>query len=134
MDSFLNQYEILFNKAKSDLTAASVLYARFIEGNTELDPEVICFHLQQCAEKLMKSILSKKRIYYPKIHDLETLLLLIIENGIPFSTDMELLIELNDYAVEGRYSIMNEDIGSIQKYFLFLNEMEIETRKIVIEG
>jgi HEPN domain-containing protein len=133
MDSFINQYEILFNKAKSDLTAAGILYARFIEGNSELDLEVICFHLQQSAEKLMKSILSKKQIYYPKIHDLETILLLIIENGIAFKSDIELLIELNDYAVEGRYSIMNDDIESIQKYFLLLNEMEVETRRILIE-
>ncbi len=101
MVSFLNQYEILFNKAKADLFAANVLYERFNDGNSELDLEVICYHLQQCAEKLMKAVLSKKQIYYPKIHDLETLLNIIKDNSIDLNPDRDLLIELNDYAVEG---------------------------------
>jgi HEPN domain-containing protein len=56
MVSFISHYQILYNKAKADLSAANILYARFNEGNTELDLEVICFHLQQCAEKLIKNI------------------------------------------------------------------------------
>jgi hypothetical protein len=36
MVSYLNQYEILFNKAKADLYAADVLYVRLNEGNTDL--------------------------------------------------------------------------------------------------
>ncbi len=43
MASFLNQYEILYNKAKADLFAANVLYVRLLEGNSDLDLEVICF-------------------------------------------------------------------------------------------
>jgi len=89
MVSFLNQYEILFNKAKADLSAANVLYARYNEGNSELDLEVICFHLQQCAEKLLKAVLSKKQIYYPNIHDLETLLTIIKDNSLDLNTDRD---------------------------------------------
>jgi len=133
MVSYLNQYEILFKKAKADLTAAHVLYASFIEGDSELDIEVICFHLQQCAEKLLKAILSNKQIYYPKIHDLETILILINDNNINFYPDRDLLIELNDYAVEGRYSIMNDDLESIQKYFILVTNMANETRTILNE-
>lgn len=96
MASYLNQYEILYNKAKADLFAANVLYVRLLEGNSELDLEVICFHLQQSAEKIMKAILSKNQIYYPKIHDLETLVNLLTENNIDLHTNHELLLELND--------------------------------------
>jgi HEPN domain-containing protein len=131
MAGFLNQYEILFNKAKADLSAANVLYARLLEGNSELDLEVICFHLQQCAEKLMKAVLSKNQIYYPRIHDLESLLNLLSDNSISYETDRELLIELNDYAVEGRYAIMHEELDNIKGIFVLLSDMANEAEKII---
>ena len=133
MASYLNQYEILYNKAKADLFAANVLYVRFLEGNSELDLEVICFHLQQSAEKLMKAILSKNQIYYPKIHDLETLVNLLTENSIDLHTNPELLIELNDYAVEGRYAIMNEGLENIRDIFILLSDMANEVYKIIYQ-
>jgi HEPN domain-containing protein len=131
MASFLNQYEILFNKAKADLFAANVLYARLLEGNSELDLEVICFHLQQSAEKLLKAILSKNQIYYPKIHDLETLINLLTDNNIDLQTNHELLVELNDYAVEGRYAIMYEELDSIKEIFALVTDMANEADKII---
>lgn len=131
MAGFLNQYEILFNKAKADLSAANVLYARLLEGNSELDLEVICFHLQQCAEKLMKAVLSKNQIYQPRIHDLESLLNLLSDNSISYETDRELLIELNDYAVEGRYAIMHEELDNIKGIFVLLSDMTNEAEKII---
>jgi len=131
MASYLNQYEILYKKAKADLFAANVLYLRFLEGNSELDLEVICFHLQQSAEKLMKAILSKNQIYYPKVHDLETLLNLLAENSIDLHTNQELLIELNDYAVEGRYATMHEEIDSIKEIFILVTDMAKEADKII---
>ncbi|MDP3644255.1 MAG: HEPN domain-containing protein [Bacteroidota bacterium] len=131
MASFLNQYEILFNKAKADLSASNVLYDRLMEGNSGLDLEVICFHLQQSAEKLMKAVLSKNQISYPKIHDLETLLTLITDNGIALDTNRELLIELNDYAVEGRYAIMYEELDSIKEIFTLVTDMANEADKII---
>ena len=133
MVSFLNHYEILFNKAKADLFAANLLYARFNEGNSELDLEVICFHLQQCEEKLMKAVLSKSQINYPKIHDLETLLNLLDNNSINLNPDRNLLIELSDYAVEGRYTIMHDDIENVQNIFVLLNNMVKESYAIVYE-
>ena len=133
MVSFLNQYEILFNKARADLYAANVLYARFNEGNSELDLEIICFHLQQCAEKLLKAVLSKKQIYYPNIHDLEALLNIIKDNSIDLNTDRDLLIELNDYAVEGRYSIMQDDLKNVQNIFIILTDMINDAHIIVYE-
>jgi len=133
MVSFLNHYEILFNKAKADLFAADVLYARFNEGNSELDLEVICFHLQQCAEKLIKAVLSKKQINYPKIHDLETLLTILNINDIDLKPDRNLLIELSDYAVEGRYAIMHDDLENIQNIFILLGNM-VNEANIIVSG
>ncbi|MEI6679661.1 MAG: HEPN domain-containing protein [Mariniphaga sp.] len=131
MVRYLKQYEILFSKAKADLFAANILYAKFNEGNTDLDLEVICFHLQQCAEKIMKAVLSVKQVNYPKIHDLETLLNIIKDNGIDLHTDNDLLIELNDYAVEGRYSVMHDDLENVQNIFVLLSDMLNEASEIV---
>ncbi len=133
MVSFLNQYEILLNKAKADLFAANVLYERFNEGNSELDLEVVCFHLQQCAEKLIKAVLSKRQIIYPKIHDLEALLIILDINNIDLKPDHNLLIELSDYAVEGRYAIMHDDLENIQNIFILPDNMVKEANTIVYE-
>lgn len=131
MADFLTQYEILFIKAKADLEAANVLYDKLLKGNSGLDLEVICFHLQQSAEKLMKAVLSKNQINYPKVHDLETLNNLLIENNIDLHTNPELLVELNDYAVEGRYAIMHEELDSIKEIFTLVTDMVNEADRII---
>lgn len=117
MVRFLNQYEILIQKANADLSAAEILFERFNEGNTQLDLEVVCFHLQQGAEKLLKAVLSYKMIHYPKVHDLETLLNIADDNGIELNINRDNLIELSDYAVEGRYSVMHDDLENIRNIF-----------------
>jgi HEPN domain-containing protein len=130
MGEFLNQYEILFRKAKSDLTAAEILYSQFLSGG-ELDIDIIYFHLQQSAEKLIKSVLSKNQVNFPKIHDLETLLNIAGEHQIQIQVDSGLLTELNDSAVEGRYSLIHDDIADIQKYFNLLYNLMDTTNKIL---
>ena len=80
----------------------------------------------------MKYFLTKpKQIYYPKIHDLETLLNIIKDNNIDLNPDRDLLIELNDYAVEGRYSIMHDDLKNVQNIFIILTNMVNEAHIIV---
>lgn len=130
---YLNQYEILFNKAKADFIAAKVLFDKFNEGNSELDLEIVCFHLQQSAEKLMKAVLSKNEIYYPKIHDLETLLSLLENHHIDLNTDRILLSELNDFAVEGRYALMHDDLENFQCTFNVINDMITLVHKMILE-
>lgn len=116
MVQYLRQYEILYNKAKTDLFAAQILLEQFEKSETDLDLEIIFFHFQQCAEKLLKALLSKNGIDYPKLHDLEPLLKLINENNIILITNRDLLIELNDYAVEGRYAVINDDLDKTNEY------------------
>jgi HEPN domain-containing protein len=122
MGKFLNQYEIFFKKAKSDLAASEILYAKFIEGG-DLDIDIIFFHLQQSAEKLIKTVLSKNKINFPRIHDLETLLKIAHDHKIDLHMDSGLLSELNDSAVEGRYSMIHDDIANIQNYFTILHKL-----------
>lgn len=128
---FLNLYEILFHKAKTDLSAAKILYEQFNSGEGELDLEVIYFHLQQCAEKLLKALLSKYQVNFPKVHDLEILLNLVNENNIDFKPDKELMIELSDYAVEGRYAVIQEDLDDVPKFFHLLEESTLTVEKLL---
>ena len=133
MAGFLNQYEIFYSKARADLSAAHVLYEKFLEGNSSLDIEVVFFHLQQSAEKLMKAVLAKKQIDFPRIHDLEALFDLLTKNNIHIEADSDLLIELNDFAVEGRYAFLNEGYDNIKGMFVLVFDMSIEVNKIINE-
>jgi len=45
MVQYLRQYEILYNKAKTDLFAAQILLEQFEKSETDLDLEIIYFHL-----------------------------------------------------------------------------------------
>ncbi len=120
MAEFMKHYKVLLNKAKVDLKAALNLHDDISRGDEELDYEVVLFHLHQCAEKYMKSILAFHEIDYPKIHDLEKLANLLSENKISTGLDIYLLIELSDYAVEGRYAFFNEEIEDIDKHINML--------------
>lgn len=131
MAGFLNQYEIYYNKARADLSAATVLYDKLLEGNSGLDIEVVFFHLQQSAEKLMKAALSKKQIDFPRIHDLEILFNLLANNKISIEVNSDLLIELNDFAVEGRYAFLNEEFDNVKDIFILVSDMALEVSKII---
>jgi len=72
--AFLRQYEILIKKAKSDLKAGKNLLEDFTNGDDELDLETIMFHFQQCAETLLKSLLSFNKYHITKTHGIEDLL------------------------------------------------------------
>jgi len=45
------------------------------------------------------------------------------ENNICLVEDIEYLIELNDYAVEGRYSIIHDDINEADRYIIVLERL-----------
>ncbi len=120
MAEFIKHYEVLLNKAKVDLKAAINLLEDINSGDEELDYEVVLFHLHQCAEKFMKSKLAFHEIDYPKIHDLEKLANFLSENQISTRLDIDLLIELSDFAVEGRYAFLNEEIEDIEKHINML--------------
>lgn len=117
MAGFVKYYEILLQKAAVDLHSATILYNSYQIENSELDIEVVLFHLQQAAEKSLKALLSFHQVHYPKVHDLEDLLNLLTENNISLKIDTHWLIDLSDFAVEGRYSVIHDDIFNAEQYF-----------------
>ncbi|HWF44099.1 MAG TPA: HEPN domain-containing protein [Candidatus Kapabacteria bacterium] len=63
----------------------------------------VCYHAQQCVEKLFKAFLHANRIAFPKTHDIVEL----IELALPLRPEWEKLIpaagELTKYATDTRY-------------------------------
>jgi HEPN domain-containing protein len=128
--AFLRQYEILIKKAKSDLKAGKNLLEDFTNGDDELDLETIMFHFQQCAEKLLKSLLIYNRHHIVKTHDIEDLILTIQDNNLEIISDVNKLIPLTEYAVEGRYAVIHDDLDDTDKYIKILDELLIYVHNI----
>ncbi|MEI8096472.1 MAG: HEPN domain-containing protein [Spirochaetales bacterium] len=77
--------------------------AQFLLGMRPSPVEVICFHCQQAAEKLLKAVLAKATASIPKTHDLLVLLDLVCEVDPKFKILEAPLTDLNDFSVVVRY-------------------------------
>jgi len=118
-----NSADMFLYKAIVDLNSGKYLLEAYNADEVAIDIEKIYFELQQCGEKLLKSMLSYKAISFPKSHDIEQIISLCRENDIVLIEDIECLIELNDYAVEGRYSVIHDDINEADMYIAVLEKL-----------
>jgi len=118
-----NSADMFLYKAIVDLNSGKYLLEAFNGDTIEIDIEKIYFELQQSAEKLLKSMLSRSAVHFPKSHDLEQIIGLCEDNDIILVDDIECLVELNDYAVEGRYSIIHDDINEADRYIVVLEKL-----------
>ena len=84
--------------AESDLNLA-----RLAKATKGILPEQACFHTQQAAEKSLKAVLLFRRVEFPLVHDLETLVGLLEENRVAFPPEIRETGSLTPYAVEARY-------------------------------
>ena len=117
-----NSADMFLYKAIIDFNSGKYLLEAFEKGDIEIDLEKIYFELQQCSEKLLKSLLTRKNVVFPKTHDIEYLIELCKDNDIPLPNDVDCLIELNDFAVDGRYSIIHDDIDDSYNYINILEK------------
>lgn len=85
-------------KAEGDVRTAN---REMASGDPNCD--AACFHAQQCAEKYLKARLVEAHLAFPKTHDLETLLRLVIVVEPAWESLRSDLIWLTDSAVEVRY-------------------------------
>ena len=65
--------------------------------------DAVCFHAQQCIEKLLKGFLQEEVIYFPKIHDLEELLQYTLEVRPEWSALKDDCSVLTNFATSPRY-------------------------------
>ncbi len=87
----------LVEKAEHDLH----LVKMGLEHGAFLD--VICFHLQQAAEKLIKALLAARHIDYPHTHDLEQFIELATPPFPEIAKFREAFSGFGGYAVAMRY-------------------------------
>lgn len=66
-------------------------------------PDICCFHSQQAAEKYLKSYFVSHNIKFPKTHDLELLIRLLIQHKPNFIDILRNALLITGYAVTPRY-------------------------------
>ena len=126
-----NSAEMFLYKSTVDFNTAKFLLESFEQGKVDIDLEVIMFHLQQTAEKLFKSLLSHKKIRIQKTHDISQLISLSNEHNIELDSAINILSALTDFAVDGRYAIMHDDLNDIDQYIKILDDF-LESVKTII--
>lgn len=68
--------------------------------------EVIGFHLQQAAEKLLKALLCSLGVHYRHTHNLGELMHLLGKSGISLPAELDGLRDLTPYATDWRYDLI----------------------------
>ena len=85
-------------KAQHDLLTAKTML-----GAESHPTDVVCFHCQQCAEKMLKAYLVLQDRDFPKTHDIRNLLDICADHDLEFGTLCSEAASLTDYAVQPRY-------------------------------
>ncbi len=119
--NFMRQYEIYFQKGTADLTLVEQV---FTLNNNLIDRSILLFHLQQAAEKYLKSLLSFNAVHFGKLHDLEKLLDIITTHGIALPGYVYEFCELTPYAVEGRYDILTDEATDLEHFIELLGQFK----------
>lgn len=132
-DEIKNSSDMFLYKANVDLNTSIFLLESFNKGEVEIDFELIYFHLQQSAKKLLKSLLSHKKIRILKTHDISDLINLLNHDNIKYITNINELENLTQYAIEGRYAILHDDLDDAEKYIDILKQLTMYVEKVIKE-
>jgi HEPN domain-containing protein len=110
-----------FEYADNDFEAATIL-------SEQLKPryEIICYHCQQCAEKMLKGYIAYNNGRLQKTHDLVVLCETSAKYDVEFETILEICSDLTIYASEVRYP----NLMQIENYHM---KKAIENAKIIRE-
>jgi len=126
-----NSSDLFLYKAVVDFNSGKALLKLFENDEIDIDIEKIYFDFQQCAEKLLKSILTYHKIDIAKTHDINKLIKLCENYSIELIEDIDILIDLTEYAVEGRYGIICDDLNDTQNYIETLGLLIEYTKKLL---
>jgi HEPN domain-containing protein len=92
------------NRARSNLARAkATIPDAYLED--------LCFDAQQAAEKAIKSVLLKKKITFPYVHDLSRLLTLLEESSEVIPEEVREAESLTRYSVVTRYPGLTEPVS-----------------------
>jgi HEPN domain-containing protein len=85
-------------RADADLAAV-----RALEALDEVPDEILGFHGQQAAEKLLKAVLAAHGIDFPRTHSIRFLLDLLDDCGLAPPPELHGVTELYPFSVQLRY-------------------------------
>lgn len=86
-----------------DFANDDLVTAKYLLGLYPLKLEIICYHCQQSAEKMLKGFLIDNSIDPPRIHDLRLLRRMCGEIVDGFDDIEEACVRLTAYGVQPRY-------------------------------
>lgn len=92
---------MLLAAAREDAKALHALL-----GVPGISDAIIGFHAQQAVEKSLKAVLSANGIAFRRTHDIAELLDMMADHHLPAPPFTETLDELNPFAVEARYGLV----------------------------
>jgi HEPN domain-containing protein len=98
-------------------------------GTPNLD--AVCFHAEQCIEKLMKAFLIQRGVTPPRSHDLEVLDRLMASTGVGWSWPVEELRLLTRAAVDFRYPGDFADQAEASESFDIATRMRAKLRSLL---
>ena len=111
---------LMLRMAEKDLTALRGMLDTQIFAE-----EIFGFHAQQAAEKALKAWLSLIDIDYPRIHDLEELLALLVQRGATGPEQFYGLIDFTDFAVQFRYATVEEEDEPLDRLTVIQQVIEL---------
>jgi HEPN domain-containing protein len=101
--------ETLLRKADQD----KIVFEK-LRLDREVAVDILGFHAQQAAEKMLKAALASQEIDFPFSHRLTDLFDLLREKGAAFPEDFEELRFLTPFAVAFRYELYEEEEESFE--------------------
>jgi HEPN domain-containing protein len=106
VEEFVKQWLI---KAQEDWDVVQIL-----TQNENPPASGVCFHCQQCVEKLIKAILTRHAIEFPKTHDIERLITLTGDLAPGLDSLTPLAKKLTVHGVDMRYPADIKAISSLE--------------------
>jgi len=91
--------------AHADMTVAALI------DDERIAPEIVAFHAQQAAEKVLKALLVQRQIDFPRTHSIGALLALCEEAGFAGAQELTDASSLTRYAVATRYPSEDEPVS-----------------------
>ena len=117
------EYEILMAKGNSD-----ILFVKKVKNDKKIEKDFLLFHLQQAAEKFIKSLISFNGFKFPFTHDIKTLIDLCNKKNIELPDYVSKIIILTPFAIEYRYSFSVKDID-VAEFYKLVNKLKNYVQK-----
>ena len=94
----MQEFEKWIKKAEGDLYNVQLLLK-----DDNCQPDICCFHCQQAAEKYLKPFFVSRQLDFPKTHDLELLIKLIVNQKPVFIQILPAALAITNYGLTPRY-------------------------------